>query len=220
MKKLVAVFSGGLDSTVLLSHLLQQGLLGLAVSFNYGQRHADRELGAAARIAQRLQVPHLVLDWAFLGKVIAGESALLNDRYEIPKGHYEDESMKATVVPNRNMIMLSVATGISIANGFGGVAIGAHAGDHAVYPDCRPEFLEACGSALALADYTHQELLRPFEHIRKEEIVKIGSTLDAPMELTWSCYEGMDVHCGTCGTCVERKEAFELGGVADLTEYR
>ena len=215
--KTIAILSGGLDSTVLCTHLLNSGDAIQAVSFDYGQRHKKEILHADA-VARHLGIKHRVIDLRPVGEAIA-KGALLG-KGEVPHGHYADESMKATVVPNRNMIMLSVAVGVAIAEDFDAVAYGAHAGDHTIYPDCRPEFAEALAHAVALSDFKEIRLERPFVKMTKAEIAKLGDTIKAPMHLSWSCYEGAGLHCGKCGTCVERKEAFALAGVTDPTEYR
>lgn len=149
-----------------------------------------------------------------------GGAAPFNESIAVPEGHYEDESMKSTVVPNRNMILLSIATAGSIASGLEGVAYAAHAGDHAIYPDCRPAFADAMNEAIKLCDYTSQRLVRPFVSLTKADIVKAGAALGVPFERTWSCYNGGATHCGKCGTCVERIEAFKLAGVSDPTDYQ
>ncbi len=214
----VAIASGGLDSTVLLWKLRNDGHVVKALGFDYGQRHRV-ELKALRAICERGQFPLQVVDLSSLGSVIAGDSSQLNPEVEVPEGHYADETMKQTVVPNRNMIMLSVAIGHAVATGAEAVAYGAHAGDHAIYPDCREPFAAAMGDAARLCDWNPVELLRPFVRMSKAEIVAEGSRLHAPLEVTWSCYKGGDVHCGRCGTCVERREAFEQAGVQDPTEY-
>jgi len=217
--KIVAVVSGGLDSTTLLYHLKEAGHGLLAISFDYGQRHSC-ELEKAKEVCQLIKVPHRVADVSSIGPIIAGNSALLNDAVEVPDGHYESENMKVTVVPNRNMIMLSIAAGYAIANKCNALAYAAHKGDHAIYPDCREEFIAAMRQALWLCDWSCMELSAPFSGMSKTEIVKRGAELKVPFEKTWSCYRGGGkLHCGTCGTCTERKEAFRDAGVKDPTEY-
>ena len=214
--RLVVLVSGGLDSTVLIGHLQAQGHDVLAFSVNYGQRHS-KELAAAIKVCDYLGVEHVCIDLSNL-RIILTKSALTG-MLEVPDGHYEDDSMKATVVPNRNMLLLSSAISLCISRGFDGVAYAAHAGDHAIYPDCRPAFAEAMGVAANLCDYQPVQLLRPFIRMSKAEIVSEGTNLNLPLHLTWSCYKGGVKHCGTCGTCVERKEAFTLSSVEDPTEY-
>jgi len=216
MKALV-LFSGGLDSTVLATQLKVDGAETRLLSIDYGQRHA-RELKRAEQIAQALELPQQVLRLPDLGPLLGG-SSLTDDKVELPEGHYAEESMKATVVPNRNMILLALAGGHALSIGFDTIAYAAHAGDHTIYPDCRPEFADAMETALGLADWEKLNLHRPFVHLSKTDLVKKGAELDAPLHLTWSCYAGRDIHCGKCGTCVERKEAFALAKIPDPTEY-
>ena len=216
MKALV-LFSGGLDSTVLAAQLQAEGIETRLLSIDYGQRHA-KELNKAEKIAQASSLPHRILRLPDLGPLLGG-SSLTDDQVELPEGHYAEESMKATVVPNRNMILLALAGGHALSIGFDTIAYAAHAGDHTIYPDCRPEFADAMEKALGLADWQNLYLHRPFVNFSKEELVRKGNELGAPLELTWSCYAGREKHCGKCGTCVERKEAFALAKVEDPTEY-
>lgn len=216
--KVVAVISGGMDSSTLLYALLEHNRDVRALGFDYGQRHR-RELIAAQVICAGRGVPFEVADLTRLSRLIAGQSALVNPDVEVPHGHYEDETMKATVVPNRNMIMLAVAAGHAISLGFDAVAYGAHSGDHAIYPDCRPVFVDAMARALDLCDWKRLKLHVPFLGMTKAQIAASGARLDVPFELTWSCYEGGELHCGECGTCTERIEAFRDAGIDDPTEY-
>ena len=216
MKALV-LFSGGLDSTVLATQLKAEGAETRLLSIDYGQRHA-RELKRAEQIAQTLELPHQVLRLPDLGPLLGG-SSLTDENVALPEGHYAEESMKATVVPNRNMILLALAGGHALSIGFDAIAYAAHAGDHTIYPDCRPEFADAMETALGLADWEKLSLHRPFVHLSKTDLVKKGAELGAPLHLTWSCYAGREIHCGKCGTCVERKEAFALAKIPDPTEY-
>lgn len=219
-EKAVVVLSGGMDSTAL-AYLLHNSNDIIAVSFNYGQRHA-KELQFAAITAGLLNAEHKVINMSFMADLLHG-SALTSNGGDVPEGHYADDNMKATVVPNRNMIMLSIAVGIAVAEGANFVATGVHAGDHPVYPDCRPEFIEylsqtAVQATLGFAPVNFQ-VIAPFVNIGKDEIVKIGQSDHVPWVNTWSCYKGGEIHCGKCGTCVERKEAFRLAEVFDPTEY-
>jgi 7-cyano-7-deazaguanine synthase len=199
-------------------HALAQKHEVKALSFNYGQKH-KRELAFAELQARALDVPWALADASALAPLIAGTSSQMRADVAVPEGHYAAESMKATVVPNRNMIMLSVAIGHAVSLGYDAVAYGAHAGDHAIYPDCRPVFAEAMQVAARLADWREVQLLRPFVEITKADIVKQGATLMVDFAQTWSCYNGRELHCGKCGTCVERREAFQLSGIEDPTEY-
>lgn len=217
MEKVVAIYSGGMDSTVLLYHMRTEGHEVAALSVDYGQTHR-RELDSAKKICESMGIPHDIADLRGITHLLGGNS-LTDTSIEVPEGHYTAEDMKATVVPNRNMIMLSVAIGYAITLRALYVAYGAHAGDHTIYPDCRPEFAAAVNTAAMLADWHQVELLRPFVRMTKAEIAKRGAELEVPFGLTWSCYKGGDVHCGRCGTCVERREAFEVAGLVDPTEY-
>jgi 7-cyano-7-deazaguanine synthase len=215
--KAVVLASGGLDSTVLLYYLLDQGHELRALSIDYGQRHR-RELQAAGDICRHAGVEHRITDLSAVRPLLAGSA--LTDKIDVPEGHYAAESMKATIVPNRNMILLSIAIGWAVSLEYDSVAYAAHAGDHPIYPDCRPEFVEAMERAAGLCDWRQIAIHRPFVAKTKAEIVRIGAECDAPFELTWSCYKGGDAHCGKCGTCVERKEAFEGANVKDPTLYQ
>lgn len=201
---------------MLLAHLLAEGREVHCLSVDYGQRHR-RELEAARAICAHYGVDHRLADLRALAPLF-GSNALTGS-VKVPEGHYEEESMKATVVPNRNMLLISVATAWAVSLRAESVAYGAHGGDHAIYPDCRPEFAEALDRAVRLADWHEVRLERPFVKMDKADIVRRGAELDVPFGLTWSCYVGGERHCGKCGTCVERKEAFRLAGVADPTDY-
>lgn len=216
MARTALIYSGGVDSTVLLAHLLAEGREVHCLSVDYGQRHR-RELEAARAICAHYGVDHRLADLRALAPLF-GSNALTGS-VKVPEGHYEEESMKATVVPNRNMLLISVATAWAVSLRAESVAYGAHGGDHAIYPDCRPEFAEALDRAVRLADWHEVRLERPFVKMDKADIVRRGAELDVPFGLTWSCYVGGERHCGKCGTCVERKEAFRLAGVADPTDY-
>jgi 7-cyano-7-deazaguanine synthase len=201
--------------------LAAQGSALSLLSFNYGQRH-QVELEHAANIACLLSSPHQTIDITGLAAVMTGSS--LTDRtVPVPDGHYTDESVRATVVPNRNAIMLDIAVAAAVARKADAVAFGAHAGDHTIYPDCRPEFVELFSSTARRANAgllsENFTVLAPFLKQSKTDIVRIGVALGVPFEHTWSCYRGGDLHCGTCGTCTERREAFQHSGFADPTVY-
>ena len=217
MKTLV-ICSGGLDS-VSLAHKVaaEQTLTGL-VSFDYGQRHS-KELGFAAACAQRLGVPHQIIDIRDVGRQLSGSA--LTDDVAVPDGHYAEESMRITVVPNRNAIMLAIAFGVAAARQAEAVGVAVHGGDHFIYPDCRPDFIDAFQAMQnrALDGYANVRLYAPFVHVSKADIVTEGARHATPFDQTWSCYKGGDVHCGRCGTCVERREAFDLARLQDPTDY-
>lgn len=215
---MITLLSGGLDSTVLVAKLLADGQPVEALSIHYGQRHA-RELAAAAAVARHYGIRHDVIDLAVLRDVLTGSA--LTTGADVPDGHYSAPSMAATVVPNRNMIMLSVAVGVAAARGHHAVATAVHAGDHPIYPDCRPGFIAAAAEAaqLATAGYGDVTITAPFVTISKTGIARLGADLGAPMGLSWSCYKGGDRHCGRCGTCCERWEAFRDAGVPDPTDW-
>lgn len=219
--RVVVIVSGGLDSAVL-AYLLHRNAVAVTVlSFDYGQRHRT-ELGYARRVAQALNAEHHLVDLSGLGRLLAG-SALTDRRVGVPDGHYTDTAMRATVVPNRNAIMLDVAVAAAVSGGAHAVAFGAHAGDHPIYPDCRPEFLDVYERTVLTANEGFItpgfRVLAPFIDLSKSDIVGLGAHLGVPFADTWSCYKGGPVHCGTCGTCVERREAFQIAGVADSTVY-
>lgn len=220
--KVVAIVSGGLDSVTLAHLLAAQGHELHLLAFDYGQRHR-KELHFAHECALRLKAGFDVVDLAGFTPLIGG-SALTDEKIAVPHGHYEAPNMAITVVPNRNAIMLALAYGVAVAQGAELVATGVHAGDHFIYPDCRPEFITAFDSMqrVAVAGFGHPDLrlTAPFVLASKAEIVRQGVALGVPFERTWSCYEGLEEHCGFCGTCVERKEAFQLAQVPDPTTYR
>lgn len=215
--KTVLLLSGGLDSAVLLYHLKAAGHEVCCLSVDYGQRHS-RELAAAARVAESAGAPLEVVRLPGLRQVFgAGNSQ--TGTVPVPHGHYEAESMRLTVVPNRNMVLLALAAARAVAIDASAVAYAAHAGDRAVYPDCRPEFVEAMRRPLGLCDYRPLSLLAPFLATNKAGIVELGSMLKVPFGLTWTCYQGGESHCGRCGADVERRGAFAAAGVSDPTEY-
>lgn len=215
-RKIVVVFSGGIDSTVTLATYLAMGAEVAAISFDYGQRHT-RELRSAETIARTLGVVHEIVDLSELARLFNRNA--LTGGAPVPHGHYTDDSMMKTVVPNRNMLMATIAASWAIKLDASAIALGVHAGDHTIYPDCRPAFIDFLASAIQMGNWTRIGVLTPFINSSKTEIVRLGKALNAPLALTWSCYEGNSLHCGQCGTCVERKEAFQLAGVEDPTEY-
>lgn len=221
MSLAVVTVSGGLDSITLAHVLHAEGWDLVCLSFDYGQRHV-KEVSYAAACAERLGADHQLVDLRSVGALLSG-SALTDATVAVPEGHYTDASMAATVVPNRNAVMLSVAVGAAVARGASAVATAVHAGDHPIYPDCRPAFIDAVeheariGNEGFIADGFR--VLAPFLSVGKDEIVRRGAAVDVPFAQTWSCYVGGERHCGRCGTCVERRGAFELAGVDDPTAY-
>ena len=215
--KTVVLLSGGLDSAVLLYALRAEGQDVLSFAVDYGQRHV-RELEAARAIADAAGVTLMVAHLPQL-RTVFGSGNSQTGEVAVPEGHYAAPTMAQTVVPNRNMVLLSLAAAYAIARGASAVAYAAHAGDHPIYPDCRPGFVEAMQSPLYLCHETPIKLLAPFLTMNKAAIVRRGAALGVPFALTWSCYKGGDRHCGKCGTCVERREAFATAGVNDPTEY-
>ena len=214
----IVICSGGLDSVSLAHIIAARRELSCLVSFDYGQRHR-KELDYAAACARRLGVPHQVIDMRGIGAALSGSA--LTDDIDVPDGHYAEDTMKITVVPNRNAIMLSIAYGIAAATGADAVATAVHGGDHFIYPDCRPAFTTAFDrmQRAALEGYADVALLTPFVHRSKADIVTEGARVGTPFAETWSCYKGGAHHCGRCGTCVERREAFHLAAIPDPTEY-
>lgn len=216
--KTIVICSGGLDSVTLAYKAAKESnLIGL-ISFDYGQRH-KRELGYAAIAAKALGVPHHILDISHVGKMLSGSA--LTDNLDVPDGHYAEENMKVTVVPNRNAIMLAIAYGVASAQGADRVGAAVHGGDHFIYPDCRPGFIRAFETMQnhALEGYSTISLYAPFLEKTKADIVAEGAKLGVDFGNTWSCYKGGEIHCGRCGTCVERREAFDIAGVTDPTVY-
>ncbi|MBO7595131.1 MAG: 7-cyano-7-deazaguanine synthase QueC [Salinivirgaceae bacterium] len=215
MKDSIIVLSGGLDSTTMLYEYRER--IALAVSFHYGSNHNDRELAFAKLHCERLGIQHLIIPLDFIGRYF--NSSLLAGADAIPEGHYNDDNMRSTVVPFRNGIMLSIAAGLAENNGLQYVMIANHAGDHTIYPDCRPEFISAMDAAIDSGTYNNARILAPYTNITKADIARRGKLLKIDYSETWSCYKGGKVHCGKCGTCVERREALLLAGIDDTTEY-
>ena len=213
----IVLLSGGLDSTTAFYKAMWERDDVQAISFDYGQRHT-KEIESAKYFTLLHDVPWNVIDLRTLGALLKG-SALSDPNVVVPQGHYAKETMKQTIVPNRNSIMLSCAVGVAIGQGLQEVWAAMHAGDHPIYPDCRPEFIDKLNELVPIATETDVKVVAPFIDYSKDMIVKLGSDLGVYWEHTWSCYEGGEIHCGKCGTCVERQEAFHLAGVQDPTEY-
>ncbi len=215
--KTVVLLSGGMDSVTALHWARQEHEVVGAVSFDYGAKHNHREIPLAAWQCADSGVKHDIIDLDFVNRLFASD--LLKSGGEIPEGHYADENMKKTVVPFRNGIMLSIACGLAESREAEALVIAAHAGDHTIYPDCREPFMQGMAAAMREGTYARIELLRPFIHLDKAGIAKLGASMGVDYGKTWSCYKGGDLHCGKCGTCVERIEAFALAHIPDPTIY-
>ena len=221
MRKAVVVLSGGMDSATVLYQAVQDGFEPYCISFDYGQKHR-KELEYARNLCLRTRsvAQHKIVDLTSITDLISNSS--LTSDVAVPDGHYAEESMKITVVPNRNMIMYSIAIGYAVNIKAEAVYVGVHAGDHFIYPDCRPDFIMGLDSLAKIANQgfiDKLEIVAPFLFKSKAYIASVGNKLGVPYETTWSCYKGGEKHCGKCGTCIERKEAFKLAEVKDPTEY-
>ncbi|MDD6894467.1 MAG: 7-cyano-7-deazaguanine synthase QueC [Prevotellaceae bacterium] len=214
-KDSLIIVSGGMDSITLLYDCKDS--IALAVSFDYGSNHNAREIPFARLHCRRLGIRHVVIPLEFMHTYF--KSSLLEGADAIPEGHYADDNMKSTVVPFRNGIMLAIAVGMAESNGLKRVLIANHGGDHAIYPDCRPNFIAAIDSAAKAGTYVNVSVVAPYTNISKTDIAKRGKALGIDYAETWSCYKGGDTHCGKCGTCVERKEALHDAGIDDNTVY-
>ena len=214
-KDTVIILSGGMDSVTLLYD--QQERIALAVSFDYGSKHNAREIPFARMHCERLGIRHITIPLDFMTKYF--QSSLLKGGEDIPEGHYADENMRSTVVPFRNGIMLSIAVGIAESNGLKFVMMANHGGDHTIYPDCRPEFVDAFDKTAQAGTFVKVGLLSPFVNWTKTDIARRGKELGINYAETWSCYKGGEQHCGKCGTCVERREALSEAGIEDPTVY-
>lgn len=215
MKNSVIIVSGGMDSITLLYDHKDE--IALGISFDYGSNHNAREIPFAKMHCERLGIKHITINLDFMRQYF--KSSLLDGAEAIPEGHYADDNMKSTVVPFRNGIMLSIAIGIAESNNLDQVFIANHGGDHTIYPDCRPEFINAIDAAATAGTYNNVKVVAPYTQITKSDIARIGKKLGIDYTETWSCYKGGEVHCGKCGTCVERKEALAEAGIEDKTIY-
>lgn len=214
-KNSVIIVSGGMDSITLLYDHKDE--IALGISFDYGSNHNAREIPFAKMHCERLGIKHITINLDFMHQYF--KSSLLDGADAIPEGHYADDNMKSTVVPFRNGIMLSIAIGIAESNNLDQVFIANHGGDHTIYPDCRPEFIKAIDSAANAGTYNNVKVIAPYTQITKSDIARIGKKLCIDYTETWSCYKGGEIHCGKCGTCVERKEALAEAGIEDCTIY-
>ena len=215
MKDCILILSGGMDSTTLLYDYQER--IALAISFDYGSNHNAKEIPFARYHCEQLGIRHLVIPLEFMSQYF--RSSLLSGDEAIPEGHYADENMKSTVVPFRNGIMLSIAVGIAESNGLKYVMMANHGGDHTIYPDCRPQFVDAFDKTAQAGTFVKVGLLSPFVNWTKTDIARRGKELGINYAETWSCYKGGEKHCGKCGTCVERREAMAEAGIEDPTVY-
>tara|TARA_B100000795_G_scaffold147752_1_gene110697 strand:+ start:29 stop:694 length:666 start_codon:yes stop_codon:yes gene_type:complete len=214
--KVVVVFSGGMDSYTVLHKAAREGFEVLPLTFNYGQKH-NKEIEYAEHACIALGVVPKVVDITAINQLIAGSS--LTSDIEMPEGHYADDNMKSTVVPNRNMILLSLAVGYAVSSDAHKVFYGAHSGDHEIYPDCRPEFVEKMNSLCAIANYEPVEIVTPYLALNKTDILREGLAMGLDYGRTWTCYNGREKACGKCGSCVERLEAFSENQMSDPLDY-
>ena len=214
--KVVVIFSGGMDSFTVLNRALKDGKEVYALTFDYGQKHV-KEIACASKVCEQLGVAHKVIDISAINQLLAGSS--LTDDIDIPEGHYEAKSMKSTVVPNRNMILLSLAVGYAVSVKASQVYYGAHSGDHAIYPDCRPEFVMKMNDVCQIANYEAVEIFSPYLTDTKSDILTDGLKMGLSYENTWTCYNGREKACGRCGACQERLEAFADNKTTDPLAY-
>ncbi|GAA5141649.1 7-cyano-7-deazaguanine synthase QueC [Thalassotalea piscium] len=214
--KVVVIFSGGMDSFTVLNRALKDGKEVFALSFDYGQRHV-KELECASKVCKSLAVSHKVIDISAINQLLAGSS--LTDDIEIPEGNYEVDNMKSTVVPNRNMILISLAVAYAVSVKASQVYYGAHSGDHNIYPDCRPEFVEKMNDVCQIANYDAVEIFSPYLTVSKSAILTDGLSMGLDYSNTWTCYNGRDKACGKCGACQERLEAFRDNNAIDPISY-
>lgn len=214
-KNAVIILSGGMDSVTLLHRCKDE--IALAVTFDYGSNHAQREIECAKWQCEQLGIEHIVIPLAFMKQYF--KSSLLSGAEQIPEGHYAADNMKSTIVPFRNGIMLAIACGLAESRGLKLVLIANHAGDHTIYPDCRATFIESMSEAMSYGTWEGVRIFAPFTSWSKGEIAAEGARIGVDFSHTYSCYKGGEKHCGKCGTCIERKEAFEQAGVKDPTIY-
>jgi len=215
MRDSIIILSGGMDSVTMLYDYADR--IALALSFDYGSNHNAKELPMAAYHCQRLGIEHMIVPLEFIKRYF--HSSLLSGAADIPEGRYDDDSMRSTVVPFRNGIMLAIAAGMAEDRRLSRILMANHSGDHAIYPDCRPGFVNAMAGAVREGTYNGVELFTPYTHYTKTDIARRGKELGIDYSKTWSCYKGGDKHCGKCGTCTERIEALREAGITDTTEY-
>lgn len=215
MKDSVIILSGGMDSVTMLHRYAAD--IALALTFDYGANHNKREIEMARLNCAELGIEHIVIPLEFMHRYF--KSSLLEGADAVPEGHYSAENMSSTVVPFRNGIMLSIAGGMAESRGLKRIMIANHAGDHTIYPDCRPEFINAMSQAVGLGTDMAVNIFAPFTRLTKTDIAKIGKRLGLDYAKTYSCYKGGEKHCGKCGTCIERREALADAGIAEPTVY-
>ena len=215
-EKVVVIYSGGMDSFTVLNRARKDGKEVYALTFDYGQKHV-KEIDYAKHVCEELSIEHKIIDITAINQLLAGSS--LTDDIDIPEGHYEEESMKSTVVPNRNMILLSLAVGYAVSKGASKVYYGAHSGDHAIYPDCRPEFVQKMSEVCQIANYDPVTIYCPYLEQTKIDILTDGLKMGLDYGKSWTCYNGREKACGKCGACQERLEAFEKNNVTDPLNY-
>lgn len=215
-QKVVVIYSGGMDSFTVLHKAINDGHEVYALSFNYGQRHV-RELECAKAVCTELGINHKVVDISAINQLIGGSS--LTSDIEVPEGHYAADNMKSTVVPNRNMILISLAVGYAVSLDAQAVYYGAHSGDHFIYPDCRPEFVQKMHDVCQIANYEPVAIISPYLKQTKIEILRDGLAMGLDYSKTWTCYNGRAKACGKCGSCAERLEAFTLNQATDPLPY-
>ncbi len=216
--KVVVIYSGGMDSFTILNKAVHAGHEVLAVSFNYGQRH-NKELDYATQVCKELGIIHNVIDITAMQSLMSNSSLMAKSDLAIPEGHYAADTMKSTVVPNRNMILIALAIAYAVNENASQVWYGAHSGDHTIYPDCRPEFVEAMAKASLLANFEPVAVVAPYLNGDKIDIIRDGLAMGLDYGKTWTCYNGRALACGKCGSCVERLEAFSENGIADPLQY-
>lgn len=215
MKDSVIILSGGMDSVTMLHRYAAD--IALALTFDYGANHNKREIEMARLNCAELGIEHIIIPLEFMHRYF--KSSLLEGADAVPEGHYSAENMSSTVVPFRNGIMLSIAGGMAESRGLKRIMIANHAGDHTIYPDCRPEFINAMSQAVGLGTDMAVNIFAPFTRLTKSDIAKIGKRLGLDYAKTYSCYKGGEKHCGKCGTCIERREALADAGIAEPTVY-
>ncbi len=214
-KNALLILSGGMDSVTMLYEYV--GETALALTFDYGSNHNEKEIAFAKEHCRLLGIEHIVIPLGFMKERF--RSALFDGAAAVPDGNYDEQNMRSTVVPFRNGIMLSIACGMAETRGLKRVMMANHAGDHTVYPDCRASFVEAMDISMQEGTWEHIRLYAPYTLMTKADIARWGTVLGVDYSKTWSCYKGGGKHCGRCGTCRERKEAFREAGVPDPTEY-